>query len=116
MGKVLFAWCTTARQPVSKPRRAEGVVLSTPHHQSAAPHVRPALTEAECETAEHIAEVIAELIDRNTTRAALMSEIDRTFPDVSYRAFLFGLTLFEVQRTSRGALSMMRPPARRRRR
>jgi hypothetical protein len=59
-------------------------------------------SDAEHATAERIAELIEKLINTNVTRAALMMEIDQQFPGISYRVFLFALTLFEVRRTCAG--------------
>jgi hypothetical protein len=56
--------------------------------------VRP--TAAESVIAKRIATLIAQLTAANISRAALLVEIARQFPSVSYRSFLLGMGLFEA--------------------
>jgi hypothetical protein len=57
----------------------------------------PTQSAIERVTAEHIADVIARLMRSNISRAEVMVEIAKQFPDLSYRMFLQGLCLYERQ-------------------
>ena len=62
------------------------------------------MSPAERMTARRIAVLIAKLMPTDISRDKLMIEIDRQFPDASFKSFLAGLFLFEETRGRTGSL------------